>query len=56
MRFLVNYIRQIFCKHDFEKEENYNCIERFGREIIQSGTKVSLICKKCGYYKSFWKF
>jgi hypothetical protein len=55
MRFLANYIRQVFCKHDFEKEEVYSTC-RWGEEIIQSGTKVSLFCKKCGYHKSFWKF
>ncbi|OWK34662.1 hypothetical protein [Fimbriiglobus ruber] len=50
MRWLVNYFRQCFCKHEFEREEGY-CKGNF-----QSGVRISLLCTKCGYHRSFWKF
>lgn len=54
MRYIVNYIRQIFCNHNFEKSEA-NC-EITGTFDKRVGIKVCLICKKCGYHKSFWKY
>ena len=60
MRFLINYIRQCFCRHDFERSEyEYSDVERDINGLTKSkrdGIKVSLICKKCSYYSSFWKF
>lgn len=54
MRWLINYLRQCFCKHEFQVSEHY-CTE--GSEFSsRKGYKVALYCPKCGYHKSFWKF
>lgn len=56
MRFIINYIRECFCNHDFKYDEEY-CEElKYFQTIKTSGTKVSKTCKKCGYHKSYWKF
>lgn len=54
MRWLINYLRQCFCKHEFQKSETY--AESVGDISSKRGMKVSLYCPKCGYHKSFWKF
>ena len=55
LKWLINYIRQCFCKHEFEKEEIFFKHEgRHGAHIHDF--KISLLCKKCGYHKSFWKY
>jgi len=48
---LVDYIRQIFCKHDYHVE-TYYCIDK---ELGLSGDKVYMRCNKCGYNKNHWK-
>lgn len=54
MRWLFNYFRQVFCKHDFDFDESfYEERSDFGS---RRGKKISMICKKCGYHRSFWKF
>lgn len=50
MRTIVNYIRQIFCKHDFEIEEGYV------DATWKRGEKVYLRCEKCAYHTKHWKF
>lgn len=48
MRYIINYIRQCFCKHDFELlVKNKYCDEH-----NKHPHKVTYIyrCKKCGYY------
>ena len=50
MRTIVNYIRQIFCKHDFEIEDTFVTTD-YGRQ----GKKRYLYCKKCGYHTKHWK-
>lgn len=55
MRRITNYFRQLFCKHEFEKEEGWcNEVCDFGGR--RRGEKIFMYCAKCGYYKSFWKF
>lgn len=49
---IINYIRQIFCKHDFTIEEGY--VD--GGGILKSGTVVYMRCKKCGWHTKHWKF
>lgn len=51
MRTIINYIRQIFCKHDFEIEDTF-VIGGEGKR----GTKRYLYCKKCGYHSNHWKY
>jgi len=51
MRYLINYLRQAFCKHDFEYHEKEGVTDYKG-----VGTKVYMRCKKCGYHQNHWKF
>ena len=55
MRYIVNYFRQVFCKHEWITEE---CVATSDVEWGKSkrGLKVSATCKKCGYHKTYWKF
>lgn len=55
MRFLLNYVRQIFCKHDWLVEEKY-CTNSSDFGDSKSGIKVYMRCKKCCYHKRHWKF
>lgn len=52
MRWLINYLRQCFCKHDFDKEE-ITLVNDLNEAV---NIKVSLFCTKCGYHKSFKKY
>ena len=56
MRWLANYIRQIFCAHNYEKDECDNVKIVDSLHGLTKGTRVSMICTKCGYHKSFWKY
>lgn len=52
---IINYIKQLFCKHIFEFDEtDYKSTNMLGGE--RTGKRVSVLCKKCTYHKSFWKF
>jgi hypothetical protein len=51
MIWLVNYLRRAFCKHEFTFSELW-CQESYGR----TGTKINMLCKKCGYTRNKWKF
>lgn len=54
MRWLMNYLRQTFCKHEFDKTEEF--CNYAGEFRDQSGPKVSLLCRKCGYHRCFWRY
>ena len=45
MRWLINYIRQCFCKHDFELLTKYRYRDPWAGDYIL----VTYRCKKCGY-------
>ena len=49
MRWLINYIRSCFCKHDWEMIFNFEVIEN-GYEVYSCKTYR---CKKCGYSKRY---
>ena len=54
MRYLINYIREAFCKHDWLVEETKNCtVETPVRD--KTGTKVYMRCRRCGYHQKHWK-
>lgn len=54
MKWIINYFRECFCKHDWLIDEfEANASTMFGVEA--SGTRISMICKKCGYHKGYWK-
>ena len=55
MKWLIWYIRSCFCTHEFEKSEILST-KTFHGETVEHNVRVSLICKKCGYHKSFDKF
>lgn len=54
LRYLINYLRECFCKHQFEYEEKIYSYDNF----LSNGvlTKISATCKKCGYHKAYNKF
>lgn len=49
------YLRQCFCKHQFEYAEAKATLNK-GDDYSKEGIKVSITCKKCGFHKSYWKF
>lgn len=54
MRWLINYFRECFCKHDWHIEELQANLRNFLGDKA-SGTRVYMRCNKCGYHKSHWK-
>ena len=58
MRTIINYLRECFCKHEFEYEEIViKLFEDFWGRKKENCTKVSATCKKCGFHKKpYWKF
>jgi hypothetical protein len=56
MRTIVNYFRQVFCKHDFLVEESHVINHDQDGYITRQGTKVYMRCTKCGYHTNHWKF
>jgi hypothetical protein len=56
MRWLINYLRQCFCKHDFNIEEMAYVRIRYGGDEKIKNIVVSQTCKKCGYHKGYYKF
>jgi len=59
MRWLINYIRSCFCKHEFVTEEaNYtkDYYDDWGKKFTSKNVKVSMICNKCAYHKKFNKY
>ena len=55
MHRLIDYFRQCFCDHEFTHSE---CVaeKQINGRAVKQGTKVSMLCTKCGYHKSFWKY
>lgn len=50
MRWLINYIRSCFCKHEWEKIfEGRVTTDNEGSYYIMKGYR----CTKCGYYKKY---
>jgi hypothetical protein len=54
LRSIIHYVRSCFCKHEFEKSEQVIGEKTFRQSRV--GTKVCLICRRCGFRKTFWKF
>ncbi len=55
MKWLINYIRDCFCKHDWHVEESFatQTSDWGGRA---QGVKVYQRCKKCGKHDNHWKY
>jgi hypothetical protein len=57
MKEIINYLRQCFCKHDFNREEvavyDQNLFGIISELPIYH--KVTLECKKCGYHIKYKK-
>lgn len=56
MRTIINYIRSMFCKHQFNYEETYITLHEYDGSLIRRGYKISRTCTKCGWHKSYWKY
>ena len=48
MRWLINYIRSCFCKHEWERIHNVNIYDEFSRDMACGHLDVYR-CNKCGY-------
>jgi hypothetical protein len=48
MRWLINYLRQCFCQHDFEKDIVYHYYDN--DYSIPDKMTVHMTCNKCGYH------
>lgn len=56
MQYIIQYFRQLFCKHDLEFDEiNINQHSEFS-SIVNQRVKVYCRCDKCGYHTSHWKY
>lgn len=58
MKWLIDYIRSCFCKHEWEllnKSNAYRDIDFWGRTVepYAVGTQWTYRCKKCGYCKTY---
>ena len=50
MRWLINYIRSCFCKHDWEHIKTINHYDQFSiRHDMVCGCTYVYRCEKCGY-------
>lgn len=47
---MVNYIRSLFCCHDFEMIQNVD-VYKYEFSKYPKFTKKIYLCKKCGYVK-----
>lgn len=54
MRTIINYFRQVFCKHDWLAEEGKVGVGKYGNRGHR--TVVYMRCKKCGYFIRHGKF
>ena len=50
MRTIIQYIRSMFCKHEFDYYETHKIVD------LKYGLRVSRTCTKCGWHKSYWKY
>lgn len=58
MRWLMWYIRSIFCNHNWNYDErDYVKVEKYddGEKFTQRGLKVSATCNTCGWHRNYWK-
>ena len=62
MRTLINWLRQVFCKHDWlveEKNFRVQYMHPFDFQPVgdySDQTRVSLTCKKCQWHKYYKKW
>jgi hypothetical protein len=60
MRWLANYLQQVFCCHDFVLEEKTYQIRDYisiGKiDVVERGILVSQTCNNCGYHRTYKKF
>ena len=63
MQDFMEWLKQLFCKHDLEFEDVEFQFERFDYryslwnpiKITETGTNVFMLCNKCGYSKTIKK-
>jgi len=56
MRWIVNYFRQVFCKHEWYTEEKEVIISNPFLGSKSNNRRVYMRCTKCGYHKKHWKY
>jgi len=53
---MINAIRRLFCKHDFEIVEDYDWIAHPKGSYLHKELRKFLVCKKCGHIKKISKY
>lgn len=53
MRWIIWYIRSAFCNHTWKFDEA--TFESSGDISYKKGIRISALCTKCSYHRSFWK-
>lgn len=51
MRNIINYLKQCFCKHEFELVNDIHVYSEKNNYKMPVGYKQIYFCKKCGYVK-----
>jgi hypothetical protein len=54
MRWLINYLRQCFCKHEFTRDQ-ISVFNAYSNSNRPDYYEVHFECKKCGYHKKYKK-
>lgn len=55
MRWIVWYLRSVFCAHEWRDEERWvDATDQYTR-MRREGVKVSATCRKCGWHRAYWK-
>jgi RNase P subunit RPR2 len=55
IRWLVNYVRQCLCKHEWEQEQS-RAVSKGWLGNTYDSVRVSLTCTKCGWHRRYWKY
>jgi hypothetical protein len=55
MRSLVNYFRQVFCKHDWTTTDGIEYDDYTSNGTLKV-TNVNMVCKKCKWHRDYIKY
>jgi hypothetical protein len=52
MKWFINYLRECFCKHEFDRRE-IATFDQFSSGNRPAYYTIHLECKKCGFHKKY---
>lgn len=55
MRWLVWYLRSMFCDHAWKYEEANYTKTNNAAAFTQKGQVIAATCEFCGWHRSYWK-